>query len=65
MTEDLKTKFASHQLHGLVGIWWAHHHTTFRANAPMTWDQFKAAFRGHYIPLGLMKIKAAEFMKLT
>jgi hypothetical protein len=38
MSEDLKIEFASHQLQGLAGIWWAHHHTTFCANAPVTWD---------------------------
>jgi hypothetical protein len=29
------------------------------------WDQFKEAFRGHYIPSGLMAIKHTEFKKLT
>ena len=35
------------------------------ANAQITWDQFKSAFRGNYIPPGLMTIKHIEFMKLT
>ena len=26
-------------------------------DAHITWNQFKAAFRGHYIPLGLMNIQ--------
>jgi hypothetical protein len=34
-------------------------------NVPITWDQFKAAFRGNYIPLGLMAMKHTEFMRLT
>ena len=25
LTEHLKTKYASHQLHGPMGIWWSHH----------------------------------------
>ena len=29
------------------------------------WQQFKLAFRGHHIPLGLMHMKAAKFMRLT
>ena len=29
------------------------------------WEQFKLAFRGYYIPPGLMRMKAAEFMCLT
>ena len=35
------------------------------AGANVNWDQFKTAFRGHHIPLGLMRMKAIEFMKLT
>jgi hypothetical protein len=34
-------------------------------NAPITWDQFKAAFHGNYIPPGLMAMKHTEFMRLT
>jgi hypothetical protein len=35
------------------------------ANVPIAWDQFKAAFRGNYIPPGLMAIKHTEFMRLS
>jgi len=35
------------------------------AGTNVTWEQFKIAFRGHHIPLGLMRMKAVEFMKLT
>jgi hypothetical protein len=31
----------------------------------VVWDQFKEAFRGHYVHAGLMAIKHTEFMKLT
>jgi hypothetical protein len=31
----------------------------------VVWDQFKEAFRGHYVPAGLIAIKHTEFMKLT
>jgi hypothetical protein len=31
----------------------------------VVWDQFREAFRGHYVPAGLMAIKHTEFMKLT
>ena len=33
--------------------------------ANVSWDQFKTTFRGHHIPLGFMRMKATEFMKLT
>jgi hypothetical protein len=39
--------------------------TTFPANVEVGWDQFKEAFRGHFIPPGLMAFKHTEFMKLT
>ena len=35
------------------------------AGGNITWEQFKTTFRGHHIPPGLMRMKAAEFMKLT
>jgi hypothetical protein len=28
----------------------------------VVWDQFKEAFRGHYVPVGLMAIKHIEFV---
>jgi len=65
ITEGMKASYAGHQLHGPAGIWWSHHRTIFPANVEVVWYQFKQAFRGHYIPPGLMAIKHTEFMKLT
>ena len=65
VTEPMKAEYASHQLQGPAGIWWTHYLSSLPANANVTWDQFKAAFRGHHIPSGLMRMKAVEFMKLT
>jgi hypothetical protein len=61
----MKALYAGYQLQGPVGIWWNHHRTTFPTNVEVVWDQFKEAFTGHFIPLGLMAIKHTEFMKLT
>jgi hypothetical protein len=44
LTDELKTKYASHQLHGPTGIWWSHYRSTLPLNAQITWDQFKVAF---------------------
>jgi hypothetical protein len=44
LTHELKTKYASHQLHGLAGIWWSHYRSTLPTNAQILWDQFKATF---------------------
>ena len=46
-------------------IWWTHFLSSLPANAQVTWEHFKLVFRGHHIPLGLMHMKAAEFMRLT
>ena len=35
------------------------------ANTRVTWEHFKLAFRGHHIPPSLMRMKVAEFMRLT
>jgi hypothetical protein len=65
VTKGMKASYAGHQLQGAVGIWWNHHKKTFPADVEVVWDQFKTAFRGHYIPLGTMEIKHTEFMQLT
>ena len=65
LMEELKAEYAAHQLQGPAGIWWGHHRTTYPPHAPVTWDMFTRAVRGHYIPQGLMEMKAAEFMSLT
>jgi hypothetical protein len=57
--------YAGHQLQGPTSIWWNHHRTTFPTNIEVGWDQFKEAFRGHFIPPSLMAIKHTKFMKLT
>jgi hypothetical protein len=61
----MKSQYASHQLQGPTGIWWTHYLSTLPTGANVTWEQFKTTFRGHHIPPGLMRMKAAEFMKLT
>jgi hypothetical protein len=65
LTDELKTEYASHQLHGPTSIWWSHYRSTLPPNVLITWDQFKAAFYGNYIPPGFMAMKHIEFMRLT
>jgi hypothetical protein len=65
LTEGMKVEYVSHQLHGPAGIWWSHRRHTLPAQVEIIWDQFKEAFRGHYIPPGLMATKHTKFMKLT
>jgi hypothetical protein len=35
LTNELKTEYASHQLHGLAGIWWSHYRSTLPPNAQL------------------------------
>ena len=46
-------------------MWWSHFRTAYLENAPIAWYQFTAAFRGNYIPPGLMAMKVSKFMRLT
>jgi hypothetical protein len=65
LTEVLKTEYVAHQLQGPAGIWWKHHRTTFPPNAQISWREFTEAFRGVYIPPGLVEIKLGEFLALN
>jgi hypothetical protein len=65
VADNMKTEYASQQLQGPTGVWWCHHGNTLPENMEVVWDQFKEAFWGHYVPVGLMAIKHTEFMKLT
>jgi len=65
MTEELKDEYAAHQLQGPAGIWWSHHRTTYPEGTPITWNRFSTAFRGNYIPPGVVEMKVGEFMRLS
>jgi hypothetical protein len=65
LTEVLKTEYAAHQLQGPTEMWWKHHRTTFPPNAQISWREFTEAFRGVYIPPGLIEMKLGEFLALN
>jgi hypothetical protein len=65
LTEVLKTEYAAYQLQGLAGMWWKPHRTTFPPNAKISWREFTEAFRGVYIPPGLVEMKLGEFLALN
>jgi len=65
MTEELVAEYAAHQLQGPAGIWWSHHRTTYPEGTSITWNRFTTAFRGNYIPPGVVEMKVGEFMKLS
>jgi hypothetical protein len=59
-----KVLFAAHQLFGTATDWWetycnAHHDVEL-----ITWNEFKAIFRSHYVPRDTIKLKKQEFSDL-
>ena len=62
LTEGLKAEYAAHQLQGLGGIWWNQHREALPVNTMVDWNLFCEAFKGNFIPLGVMEIKHTEFM---
>ena len=64
LTDSLKADYAAHQLQGPAGIWWNHYRNALPENTVVDWNLFHEAFKGHFIPLGLM-VKHTEFMQLT
>jgi hypothetical protein len=56
--------FAAQQLRGPAITWWGNYAVVQPAGHQITWDEFKLAFREHYIPEGVLHMKQEEFMKL-
>jgi hypothetical protein len=64
-SDAAKVCFAAQQLRGPARTWWDHFLTMQLANHMVEWGEFKAAFRGHHIPAGIMDRKLNEFLALT
>jgi hypothetical protein len=56
--------FAAQQLRGAVGAWWANLVAAQPTDHRINWQEFRDAFRAHYIPDGVMAIKLDEFLPL-
>jgi hypothetical protein len=63
-TETQKPLFAPQQLRGPASTWWGNYVAIQPAEHQVTWDEFKLAFREHYIPEGVLHMKQEEFMRL-
>jgi hypothetical protein len=63
-TKTQKPLFAAQQLRGPASTWWGNFVAIQPAGHQITWDEFKLAFREHYIPDGVLHMKQEEFMKL-
>jgi hypothetical protein len=63
-TDREKVLFAAHQLFGTATNWWETYYNTHADVDSITWNEFKARFRNHYVPRGTMKLKKKEFADL-
>jgi hypothetical protein len=64
-SEVTKVRFATQQLRGPARTWWDHFLAMQPEDREVEWREFKAAFRGHHIPAGIMDRKLNEFLALT
>jgi hypothetical protein len=60
-----KVRFTTQQLRGPTRTWWDHFLAMQPVGLMVEWGEFKAAFRGHHIPAGIMDCKLNEFLALT
>jgi hypothetical protein len=63
-TDHEKVLFVAHQLYGTAANWWEMYCSTHANINTITWIEFKAHFRTHYVPRGTMKLKRKEFADL-
>jgi hypothetical protein len=63
-TDHEKVFFAAHQLYGTTANWWETYCNTHANVDTITWNEFKARFRTHYVPRGTMNLKRKEFVDL-
>jgi hypothetical protein len=56
--------FAAHELFGATAKWWETYRISHQEVGAITWNEFTARFRTHYIPPGMLKLKKMEFSEL-
>jgi hypothetical protein len=59
-----KVLLASHQLSGRTTDWWDTYVEAHEEPESINWSEFRAAFRAHHIPQGVIKLKKKEFQDL-
>jgi hypothetical protein len=55
---------ASHQLSGPTANWWDAYVEAHKEPKSINWPEFRAAFRAHHVPQGVIKLKKKEFQDL-
>ncbi|WVZ64658.1 hypothetical protein U9M48_014152 [Paspalum notatum var. saurae] len=64
LNEQQKARFVAQCLHGPSGAWCASFLAMQPAGHQVSWDEFRAAFRAHYLPPSLIELKQREFRAL-
>jgi hypothetical protein len=59
-----KALLASHQLSIPVADWWDAYVDAHEEHESINWLKFRAAFRAHHAPQGVIKLKKKEFQNL-
>jgi hypothetical protein len=59
-----KVLLASHQLYGPAADWWNAYVEAHKEPKSINWPEFRAAFRAHHVPQGVIKLKKKEFQDL-
>jgi hypothetical protein len=62
--EYQKTLYATQQLRGVAGAWWASFIATLTDDHQVPWVEFHTAFRAHHLSVGLLHSKLKEFLDL-
>jgi hypothetical protein len=55
---------SSHQLSGPVADWWDAYVKAHEEPESINWPEFRATFRAHHVPQGVIKLKKKEFQDL-
>jgi hypothetical protein len=59
-----KVLLTSHQLSGPAANWWDAYVEAHEEPESINWPEFRAAFRAHHVPQGVIKLKKKEFQDL-
>jgi hypothetical protein len=59
-----KMLLASHQLSNPAADWWDAYEEAHEEPESIKWLEFRAAFRAHHVPQGVIKLKKKEFQDL-
>jgi hypothetical protein len=63
-SDNEKVLFAAHQLFGIAADWWETDRNSHQNIGAITWNEFKARFRTHYVPRGTLNLKKKEFFDM-